>query len=263
MGLVHPSGSSAEAVQTLFPGMSYHLQINQSFGADQGVWPPDTQIGVGTALVVEFVNNSASFWTKTGRPLPRDMSDLNEFFIPPADSHAFSISDPRIFYDSASGIWFASAMAFDAYNNGRVYLNVSLTSDPRGLWYQYTIGTNDAGTLFNQPRLGVNQDKIVLTWDDYSVNGFTGSETWVLDKAEIIAGSATPNYWTMGPDQNRFAVIPSTPLSASPTEYLVYNNADPGLSSYLGSPNLGVIAITGSPALSNVTWTESAAPVPG
>ena len=52
MGLVHPSGSSAEAVQTFFTGMSYHLQINQSFGVDQGVWPPDTQIGVGTALVM-------------------------------------------------------------------------------------------------------------------------------------------------------------------------------------------------------------------
>src|SRR5258706_7287793 len=62
-----PTDPTAETVEASFPGMSYELQTSQEFGADQRVWPPDTQIGVGDTYVVEFVNNSASIWTKSGQ----------------------------------------------------------------------------------------------------------------------------------------------------------------------------------------------------
>ena len=268
LGLTRTVRQLGETVQASFSGMSYAQQTSQPFGADQGVWPPDAQIAVGVpvnavpALIVEIVNGSGSIWTKTGQ-LFAPASDLNAFFLPPADATTFSISDPRIFFDAASGIWFSSAMAFDASNDGRVYLNVSLSSDPTLDWNQYTIESDNSGIRFDQVRLGINQDKIVLTWDDYSTSGFTGSETWVLDKGQIISGSSQPDFWQMGPDPSRFAVIPSTTLSASPIEYLIYNNADSNLSSYLGSPTLGVVALSGSPAQNNVTWSETAAPVPG
>jgi hypothetical protein len=48
-----------------FTVMGLNQQIS-SFGADQFVEPPDTQLAAGPTDLTEMVNSSASIWTKAG-----------------------------------------------------------------------------------------------------------------------------------------------------------------------------------------------------
>jgi hypothetical protein len=64
------------------------------------------------------------------------------------------------------------------------------------------------------------------------------------------------------PDLTRFSIVPSQSLTSTPTEYLVYDNADPiNLTQNQSGPTVGVIAVSGRPANRNVTWTEVDPPI--
>lgn len=244
----------AEQGVTSFPVMSYEEQISQicgPFSCDQAVQPPDTQLAAGPTYLLETLNDSGSVWTKSGGLVTS--FDLNTFFPVP---FGYSFSDPRDLYDPLSGRWFVSGLSFDSANDSQVYVAVSATSDPTGSWYTYTVESNTAGVLYDQPKIGVSSDKVVISWNDYSGGSFTGQETWVLQKSDLLAGGAY-YYWYFGPDPNRFDVVPSESLTSTSTEYLVYNDSDPHLNQNLSYPSLGVVAINGTPAQGNVTWNES------
>jgi hypothetical protein len=249
---VEQSASSVEQLITSFPIMSRDQQVAQ-IGLDQGVTPPDTQIAAGSQYILEMVNNSISVWTRSSSLVKE--GDLNAFFLVPP---GYSFGDPRVLYDAASAQWFASGFAHDASNNSQCYVAVSQTSDPTGAWFVYTIESNTLGLLYDQPKLGISSDKVVISWNDYSAAGtlYSGEETWVLQKASMLTGSTTATS-RFGPDITRFSIVPSQSLTATSTEYLVYNNSDPFLEENLGYPTLGVVAITGTPAQLNVTWTET------
>jgi hypothetical protein len=233
--------------------MSFSQQVGL-IGADQLVWPPDTQIAVNSSYVVEFVNSSSSIWSRSGSLTT--WSDLNADF--PVDQ-SYTFSDPRLLFDQLSGRWLASGMAFDAAFNGETFVAVSETSDPTQLWDFYVIASNTSGTLYDQPRLGVSDDVVVLSWDDY-VGGATwnGSETWVLQKSDLLNPQIqTISFTAFGPDPTRFAVVPAQSLSDTHTQYLLYNNSDPSLNQNTFLPTLGVVWLTGTPANNNVEWNEA------
>jgi hypothetical protein len=242
----------AEQVLANFPVMTYEQQV-AAFGSDQEVWPPDTQMAAGPTYLIEMVNNTRTVWSKSGAIVA--LSDLKAFFGLPAGYH---FSDPRVLYDSISGRFFASGLSFDAFYDSQVYVAVSTSSDPTGSWYIYTVESNTSGILYDQPKIGVNSDKVVVSWNDYGNSGatFTGQETWILQKSNMLVGGYA-QLAGYGPDLLRFDVVPSQSLTATSTEYLVYNNADPYTLENQGYPTLGVVAITGTPAQGNVAWTES------
>lgn len=244
----------AEQGVTSFPVMSYEQQVSL-LGPDQKVEPPDTQLAAGPTYLLETVNDSGSVWTKTGSLVK--IFDLNTFFPVP---FGYTFSDPRVLYDPLSGRWFVSGLSFDSAHDSQVSVAVSVTSDPTGSWYTYTVESNSSGVLYDQPKIGVSSDKVVISWNDFygpaNPSGFSGQETWVLQKAAMLAGSS-PLYWGFGPDSTRFDLVPAQSLSSTSPEYLVYNNADPTSGSENQPyPALGVVEITGTPAQGNVAWTE-------
>src|SRR5260370_25634223 len=96
---------------------------------------------------------------------------------------------------------------------------------------------------------GVSTDKVVISWNDYSgtpLNNppFTGQETWVLQKSDLLAASAV-RYYRFSPDVNRFRLVPAQSLTATQTEWLAYNKADCTLpdTCNTSSPTVGGVAI--------------------
>ncbi len=224
------------------------------YGTGQNVEPPDTQLAAGPTYLAEADNSALSIWTKAGSLVTS--ADLNVFFSEPT---GYRFTDPRILYDAESGRWLLSGFAFTATNDCQVYVAVSLTSDPTGSWNTYLIAS-ETGVLADQPMTGVNSDKVVISWNDYtgSAPTFSGQETRVLQKSDLLSGVAV-HMTAFSPDTTRFRIVPAQSLASTGTEWLTYDNAhcpSPSMCN-AGSPAVGVVAITGTPSAGNVTWTES------
>jgi hypothetical protein len=243
----------SQRLLTTFPGASLSTDV-AAFGQDQNVAPPDTQLAVGPSDIVEAVNATLSVWSKTGTALLS--ADLNSFFGVPG---GYSFFDPRVVFDPATSRWLMSGVAAES-TTSYVYLAVSQTSDPLGTWNLNTV-VHYAGIVTDQPKLGFDSDVVVLSWGDFSGTSlaFSGEETWVLQKSELLTGSAVA-VTSFGPDLTRFGVVPAENLTPTSIEYLTYNNgcgANTTGACNTGTSALGVVAITGTPAASDVTWTET------
>jgi hypothetical protein len=177
--------------------------------------------------------------------------DLNVFLNVPA---GYAFGDPRILFDAESGSWFLSGLAFDATNDSQIRIAVSTTSDPTGNWYVLLLASR-TGVIGDQPMIGVNSDKVVISWNDYSP-AFSGQETWVFQKSDLLSG-VVPHITAFGPDTTRFRIVPAQSLTPTTTEWLSYNNADCAFLCNTGSPTIGSVGITGTPLMGNVTWNET------
>jgi len=252
-----PTSTTAVAVLTSFPAMDLVQQYN-AFGADQNLSPPDTQVAAGPSVFVEAVNSNMSVWSKTGTRL--SLVDLNRFFNMPT---GYSFSDPRIVYDAPTARWILSGFGYNPTTRGSVvYLAASKTSDPMGLWRVYPVKSTPTLTS-DQPKLGVSTNTLVLSWAVFdATDQFLGQETWVLDKAQMLAGT-TVQVSRINPDPSRFDIVPVVSVTPTTTQYLAYNNscgtADvTSASCTTGTPSVGLMAVTGSPGMpGGVTWSET------
>lgn len=177
--------------------------------------PPDPNLGVGPGHVFEMVNTAGIIYAKNGT-LVKDTFALSSFFNLPGSS----LSDPQVFYDSASGRWFASIV--DITNTG-LRIAVSTTTDPTGTFnlYSVSVGTR----LPDQPFIGVNDDKFVITVNDYSSSGttFLGVQYWVLNKSELVNGAFTVHFVTSTPDTTMFTLRPARHLTSTSIFYMITN----------------------------------------
>jgi hypothetical protein len=234
--------------------MSLNTQV-AAFGAtDEDLEPPDTQVAAGPSYLLEAVNDTISVWSKTGT-LVSD-ANMNTFFPVPA---GYLFSDPRALYDASSGRWFVSGWALDANNDSQTYLAVSGTSDPTGSWTIYTVQSNTASTITDQPMIGVCDDKVVMAWNEYTGTGATpaydAAQALVLDKSALVAASTSvaSQEFTI---TDEFRLVPAQALSSTTTCWMTVNNASTDLLGSTTTPTLGVIALTGTPA-TGVTLTET------
>jgi hypothetical protein len=209
-----------------------------------GTAPPDTSIGVGPNNIFELVNTQGEVWTKGGG-FQRTFS-ASSFFLSPAISmtNPFYV-DGRVYYDAVSGRWFASDLIVDTSNNNSdVRVAMSWGSDPNGTWSVWSAGSNTSGILYDQPKLGVNDDKVTLTWNIIN-NGIQG-ESVVFDKGNMISGG-TVFVTTFAPDPAHYDVIPVRSLTSTTTEYAA--NIQPN------SSTLAIFAFNGKPSAGNVSYT--------
>src|SRR5690349_8915098 len=232
------------------------LQRQESiYPTDQAAQPPDTELAVGQAELVETATTILSVWSNA--VALNTTADLNAFFNVPA---GYTFSDPRIFYDAASARWFLSGMSFNKLGAGETYLAVSATGDPAAIWNKYVLASAQ-NLLFDQPMIGASADKLVISWNDFSgaqspgTTTFVGEETWVLQKSDLMSGTSAARA-IFGPDMTRFRVVPAISTSATATEWLAYSGAAcSGCSAGIGA--IGLVAVSGTPAGSNVVWTET------
>ncbi len=210
--------------------------------------PPDVQIAVGPDHVVEMVNTSEEIWQKHG--LPITTISLYDFF---SVAQSDFLSDPRIFFDSASNRWFASILDVSADS---VKVAVSETADPTKNWniYDISFGTNCP----DQPAIAANDDKFVVSANDFA-NCLTnptpvGAQYFVIDKAQLIQGNPNPSMKSFGPDATEFSIMPAISLDSTSTMYMV--------SAYGSTSTLNLYSISGAvPNVSSQTLALAMHPI--
>jgi hypothetical protein len=218
-----------------FPGTSQAQDV-AAFGGDQRVEPPDDSIAAGPAATLEVVNSSAWAYTTGGAIL--GSFDLNTTLLTDSEQIAgYTVSDPRAIYDTSTGRWFLSCVAYAAgpaasgVSDSRLRLAVSQGSSPLGPWYRFTPRASAAGSgiLYDQPRLGVGSDKVVVTDDDYNASGnFAGEGVLVLAKPPMLSAIAPASELVtrLASANSYFGLVPATTLQPSSSLVLAQNATD-------------------------------------
>ena len=130
---------------------------------------------------MEMVNLDGAVYTKNGS-LVRQFG-LEQFFnsnkTTNLSSFPDSMSDPVLTYDSRSERWIASISDTTEHS---IRLAVSQTADPTGIWkiYNFPFGSQP-DNCSDQPFIGVSEDKIVLT-----VNNWANNCNWYSDNPSRI-----------------------------------------------------------------------------
>jgi hypothetical protein len=187
-----------------------------------------------------MVNLAGIIYTKAGA-VAKATFGLDSFFGLPASSE----SDPQVSYDASSGRWFASIIDIPG---ARVVFAVSTSNDPTGTFNLYSV--SDPGNLPDQPVAGTNDDKYVISVNDFNSAGtrYLGVHYWVLNKSQLVAGSTTVNFATNTPDSTMFSLHPAQHLSTSTTFYMVTDCTGSCISSRTSQTNTEtVVSFTGVP----------------
>jgi hypothetical protein len=95
-------------------------------------------------------------------------------------------------FDSASGRWLACIMGAKTSSGPyAIFLAVSLTNDPTGSWYEYSLATGSSAFLPDYPLLGYNKSWIVITTNDFKNSSFLRTRIIVYNKSKALAGTLT------------------------------------------------------------------------
>ena len=177
--------------------------------------PPNTQVAAGSTYVVEALNDDITVWSRTGDLV--QSTDPNSLFGVPA---GYRFGEPRLVYDVSSQRWFLSGWASDSADDSIVYVAVVGIIGPERALVGVSVRDHDRRRSTDQPKLGVSDDKVVLSWNDYT-NGSTvsGQETWVCS-SRICSPAASVRYFTFLPDPTRFDIVPVDAVDRHSTEYL-------------------------------------------
>ena len=206
-------GPQAPLATSSGSGVSVGLTLNGVFGGAPnpcGCTPPDTNVGVGPRHVFEMVNIAGIIYLKDGTIVKNTFS-LGQLFQAPDNS---VIGDPEVMFDAASGRWFVSSII--APNN--VEFGVSTSDDPTGTFVLYTV--SGGSTFPDQPFIGTNADKFVISVNAFNKNSLAGAEFWVFNKAELVNGASAIDFVVVGPNPALFSAHPAQHLTTSTTFYL-------------------------------------------
>jgi len=255
-GAALSSGLSSDVLTGTSIGALEELEQFDGAGYD-GPTPPDNGFGVGPGAIVEFVNSTGHVYTRTPAHTQTSSFNLSDFFgapIHPTEIPNARYSDPRVLYDATSGRWFASILIFDGCtnscataSNSEVDIAVSASSDPTGSWVVYPVETTNNNVLLDQPKLGVSNDKAVMT---YNENGFGGPYRFVtIQKSDLTALAGSVNLVLFGLDNSHYNVMPALSLGSTTTEYAASANR--------GGSTLTIFAFTGTPLGGDATYSTT------
>jgi hypothetical protein len=238
-------------------GVSHDQEKNQ-FGI--GVTPPDTVVGASSSTVVEAVNSTLLTMNRDGSNAT--LSKQSDIWVQGlvGAGTVYSISDPRIVFDTESNRWFLSTLIYDpnlfvpanaATAHSWIGLAVSTTSSPTA-WNVYAIqGT--AGILMDQPNLGVNSDKVTVGSLDFDYTHVDSQgnpsnppqgDLLVVNKANALASAPLHTTKHLGSTTEIGYAPAVTRTGGTTTEYVPFNNR------VSGTPQLlSVLAITGVPGV--------------
>lgn len=202
------------------PTQSIHSNFLAIWGSYAGVTgrespytPPDNCGDVGTTQIIATANCRMKVFNKPtvigpASTTPTGTStttlaevvnvDLNTFFSNSALG-INSISDPHVRYDRLSGRWFIVAVEVN-HTSGSNYCCVAVSDGnpitPTSIFkifYFSVAGTGGASNdFFDYPTLGVDKNSLYIGGNMFA-NGssFSGSNIWVINKTNLIAGTLT------------------------------------------------------------------------
>src|SRR5438034_3237008 len=132
------------------------------------------------------------------------------------------MSDPILLFDSKSNRWFASISDTTEHS---IRLAVSQTADPIGLWRVYNLPFgSQSDNCSDQPFIGVSEDKIVVTVNNWANNcnwysdnqppEFRGVQFTVANKSDLMGGSNSVEFMQSESNLNYFSLHPVAALSS-------------------------------------------------
>src|SRR5215831_8251022 len=213
--------------------------------------PPDTQLAAGFNEVVETSNDTMRVFSKGGTIL--QTNDLTPFFFAASDQTA---TDAKVLFDSGTGRYYMADLLVNrtgtTVTGSQVKLGVSQSSDPTGGWCIYSFGffTKTDGTVLDQPKLGFSDDKIMITDNE---NGGTPEDLDILQKSDVIAGCSGVAGTAF--QNSAFNLMPVISLSSTADMFAVYNFQQCFIICF--AQDAGILDITGTPALGNVSIAET------
>lgn len=162
--------------------------------------PPDQGMCVGNGFIVEPINVVMAIYDTNFNKLSGDMA-LNAFFGIP---DSWFSSDPRCYYDPGTNRFFVTMLSYDDSATS-FFINVAVSQSPNPQlgWYIYFIDTTDVcqpvvgDCVADQPLLSANRDALFISANMFSFSGteFFGSDIFMLDKSQLVAGSIlVPTY---------------------------------------------------------------------
>jgi hypothetical protein len=161
--------------------------------------PPDQGLCEGSGFVLEPVNSAYRIYRTDGKSV-RGPFNVNDLFN--VGGKEFT-SDPRCWFDPTTHTWFVTILFLnDTFTASSLLIAVRHSSNPLGLWNEYSIDTTDEGRgngcpcFGDQPRIGIDQTNLYVTADEFSIQGshFFGSEMWAIDKADLVAGKPLTHF---------------------------------------------------------------------
>jgi hypothetical protein len=187
--------SVASSVLSNFNGTSSNDSRKTNF--NQEFEPPDQGLCVGNGYVLEPVNSAYRIFKTNGKTL-EGPSNVNDLFD--QGSTQFT-SDPRCYYDPTTNTWFATILFLsggEAVDGKSSQLDIAVNSsgNPENIWTQYEIDTTNIGgngcpCFGDQPTLGIDQDNLYVSTNEFSILGpeFNGAQVYAFSKKDLVAGS--------------------------------------------------------------------------
>jgi hypothetical protein len=218
-----------------FDGLTHLDQVQANAGNQVSLEPPNASIAVGNNIILEGVNNAIRVYTSTGTTLLPTLSSNELFGVAPSINNSTGVfgvfpTDMRVYFDQDINRWFVLQRSQDndssgnPLNSSHLYLAVSQTADPTGIYNIYVMDTTHATNpscpcVPDYPQIGSDQYGFYVSANEYN----TSSQTFV--SSIIIAISKTALAWRQCASGHRFGMPLATDLS-----FLSTGNHPPGAS---------------------------------
>jgi len=173
----------------------------------QGFAPPDCDGDVGPNHCFNVVNCHYSIYDKAGNLLIGPITNSAMFNGLPYNSND---GDAVVLYDEVANRWIFTQFALPNYPAGPFFemVAVSQTGDPLGQYYRYQFQFT---YMPDYPKLGVWQDGIYMSSNNFGTSGGVGTGAACFDKAAMYEGSPNAQmvYFSLPSSNEAWAVLPA------------------------------------------------------
>lgn len=217
-----------------------------------GYYPPDTHGAAGRTYFAEVTNTHLDIYQKAA-PYTLVQSISTEAWLGATPGY---FSNPRMVYDPVYDRWIFLATQWRTPSDPAhqyLYLAISLTSDPTGSFYLYTLDVSDSGvsnnTQWDYPQLGLDRNAIIITGDLFNLNtgNYIDSRMFSVPKSLVYNGQAFNSPLFTGLDGT---LAPPIVLDLNPYSYLVAADW------YVRNNYVTIYALQGSDTSNPVLYTS-------
>lgn len=214
-----------------------------------GCAPPDTEGVVGATQYVQYVNTAYEVYNKTTGASVLGPLAGNAIWSGFGTCGSNDDGDPIVTYDKVAARWFFAQNVF--VSPYTVCIAVSTTSDATGSYNRYSYSLGNVN-FPDYPKWGVWPDSTNNAYfQSFNIfaNGFTetGAMACAADRANMLAGSAAPNFVCFQtPLANFFNILPADldgttlPPSGSAGYYVNLATSTGNLNIWKFKPNFSV-----------------------
>jgi hypothetical protein len=218
-----PVAPARLSVASAFEGLG-NLSDNAPVTGFKAV-PSDANLAVGPNHVFQMVNIVGRVSDKLGGTT--STFSLRSFFQMDTGTDE---SDPSVVYDAATDRWFATYLQSSSTQSS-VILAVSTSGDPKGTFCRFRLGAQTSETFLQDfPQLGISDDKVILTYNAFSLTGptmFFGAGYYAINKADLVTVGGCPTSVRrvrVPPNLARYGIQPARSISSTGTLYMATND---------------------------------------